>query len=390
MYRLQRSASPLRASWRWLVSILISTVLIELMHNGKANGQDVVAEGSGASIYQPEFPNLSRTIIGRQSGDSDEVRNNEPGKKKIQPGEKHYWKFPASELRRARSTEPLEVPLIGKRATDDFSDKGHVELRRQATDPVLHITLSTCSQPLPKGPQVNQPPAQLILLVSWKNPRPGEGSSADTHPVTVTEGYGRYDNPMSDDFYMTVEAPSNPDHEGSYSYEIAGSIDGPYSEYKDSTFLHALDTDSGAGLLITSSLTDQADPSSAQDWMKHGPRFSIFGHIANDTQFAGIRRSYCGLNRTAQIGGGSDVQSNTVNSIMESGITMLGGGTAKQQFYVGGLKKTSKYNFVLGLNTNYSKAGSGHPGGGGTVWKSIDITTKTGAVVPLNFVDCAR
>ena len=66
------------------------------------------------------------------------------------------------------------------------------------------------------------------------------------------------------------------------------------------------------------------------------------------------------------------------NASIETGITTFGGGAAKQLFYAGGLNGTSTYNVMLALQTNYTLAGSGHPGGGGTVWKSINVTTKTG------------
>ena len=343
-----------------------------------------VAQAARALIYEPDFPGIARTIIGRQNDNTrKELKNNVPGHGDVSLGTTDYWKFPSSELHGSGTNETAIIPPMQKRGSEGIGIGGHPELRRRDTEPWLHITLSVCSQPSPTDTKVNVPPPQLELLISWTNPAPGQGPNAQPSPVPITEGFGRYDNPMSDDLFIAVQAPSSSDYSGSYSYELAGSIDTPYADYQDHTFLHVLDSDAGAGLLITSNLTDSADPDLTEKWKNVGPRFNVFAHSANDTQFAGLRHSYCGLKKNAQIGGLASKPADPDKSSLETGLTTLGGGAAKQQFYVGGLNKSSEYLAILGLDTNYSSAGSGHPGGGGTVWKHINFTTKNGTSPPV-------
>ena len=368
-----------------------SDILMSSSH-GRAASEDVVggdgkrpplaairqaANAARDLIYEPIFPAVARTIIGRQEhSSSKDLRNNAPGEGTVSPGKIDYWRFPSSELHGMLSNEVLLVPPGQDRQGEGARSDRHRELKRQAAEPMLHLTLSVCTQPSPSGPQMNQPPPQLGFLVSWTNQEPGTGPDAHPSPVPVVEGFGRYDNPMSGDVYVAVQAPSATGYSGSYTYEITGSIDTPYSDYLDSTYLHILDSDAGAGLLITGNLTEPDDTEAIQRWIALGPRFSVFTQNTNDTQFAGVRRSYCGLENSAAAKvdvGGLDASSPPNG---QTGLTTFGGGAAKQQFYVGNLNRSSTYYAILGLQTNYSTAGSGHPGGGGTVWRHISITTK--------------
>lgn len=62
-------------------------------------------------------------------------------------------------------------------------------------------------------------------------------------------------------------------------------------------------------------------------------------------------------------------------------MTLNGGdGHAKQQFYVPGLNKSSSYQAIMALDSYYASSGNGTPTGGGTVWKAIDFTTKSGKI----------
>ena len=334
---------------------------------------------AAALLYESDFPGVVRSIVGRQSDASaTELNNNKPGSGTISPGQTQYWKFPADELHKPISDEEPLLPAFGRQEDDADAPPDYGELKRRDDEPWLHVTLSTCSQPLPASARAGQPPPPLNLLVSWKNPKPGTGPSADTSVVPLNEGYARYDNQMSSDLFIAIQAPSAGGYSGSYTYELAGSIDTPFAEYKDYPFHHAIDTDSGAGLFITSNLTDENDTPKIQEWLKLGPRFSIFVHNANDTQFSGIRRSFCGVKRNALLWGGFDAANSLTNLNVTSGMTTVGGGAAKQQFLAQGLNKTTTYSVILGLETNYSATGAGHPTGGGTLWRSINVTTKAG------------
>ena len=391
-------------NWRALLAsfVLLAFGLLGLCIGHSGNGESVARDGSyqqpkanqnsvggfhqvadavSSLIYEPSFPGLARTIIGRQDDTTaTDLKNNAPGKSSISPGQTQYWRFPSSELHGPGSNESPLVPSARQTFDDKERVQGRSELKRQAREPWLHITLSVCSQPVPSSAEVDQPPPQPKLLISWKNPKPGTGPSADTSVAPVMEGFGRYDNQMSGDLFIAVEALSATGYSGSYTYELAGSIDTPYADYQDATFLHALDSDSGAGLFVTSSLTDPGDAEALGVWEGIGPRFSIFAHNINDTQFSGIRRSYCGLRNNAQIGGGLGALDSSQSSGVETGIETFGGGAAKQLFYVGSMNKSSTYHAILGLESNYSVPGSGHPGGGGTVWRYINMTTKTGSL----------
>ena len=347
-------------------------------HRPSLSGLNQAVKAARTLVYEAEFPGIARTVLGRQSSASQDLKNNAPGTGKILPGSKDYWRFPSSELHGPRTDQKAQVPP-GLDDHPDGPESARMELKRQVADPWLHITLSVCTQPSPSDPQISAPPPQLELLVSWKNPEPGSGDSADTSSIPVVEGYGRYDNPMSNDVFIAVQAPSSTGYDGAYTYEIAGSIDTPYADYKDDVFLHSLDSDAGSALLITSNFTSQNDSSNLiAAWMDLGPRFSVFAHNTNDTQIQGLRRSYCGLKNSAQVKLSGSTPSDSQDSTIETGLTNFGGGAPKQQFYVGGLNRSSTYFAFLGLESNYSGVGSGHPSGGGTVWKYVSMTTKNG------------
>ena len=344
-----------------------------LGHRGKQRLQDPLRKDSDISelsSYEPEFPLISRSIIGRADDSQNEkLENNVPGRKSISPGDKQYWVFPATELHKDCSTEARIMPRgQGAWSCEDQPTK-HTDLKRQAADRRLYITLSVCTQPTPSGNNIDEPPPNLQLFISWTQPKPGSAGDGNTIPVDVTQGFGEYSNPQSQDVFIAVEALSNSNYSGQYGYELTGSIDARYSDYDDSESLYHIESDYQSGFFLSSNLTDSSDSHDPRldEYMKNDPPFSIFIHNENDTSIEGMRRSYCALNRSLAEG--------SQRYLAVANMTTIGGGEAKQQFYVSGLDKNSSYYATMALATNVSDKGDGHPTGGGMVWKSVKFST---------------
>ena len=333
-------------------------------------------------LYEPEFAGLGRSIIGRADAQVPQtLSNNVPGKLNINPGDVQYWTFPKTSLSAPLSSAtPVIPPNHDKRETaprTGYPENGarNAELkRRQNLDIRVHVTLNTCDQP---SAAPGTTPPQLRFFISQSNHNPGPNANdMSVNEVPVNGGFSYYTNPTSTDLYLGIAAPPGSSGlTGEYNYEITASIDAPYAFYEGYTNLYLVDSDSKAALFVSNNLTNGSNSSSASytEWMDSPPPFSVFVHNQNDPSILGLEQSYCGLKNKAQIQGGITDLAN-----VEVGMTTIGGGNPKQQFYVQGLNRSSSYHAFMALNTNYTTPGSGNVGGGGTVWNVTNFNTMSG------------
>lgn len=332
------------------------------------------------SSYEPEFPSMSRSIIGRQAAPGvNTMANNMPQQMSIAPGDTQCFMFPQTALDATPSLLTQKLPLssfgVDASLVCHAQDVGHTvsELRkRQASDHGLHITLSVCTQPSAMADNPNGPPPALELFVSQSGgvdcPGPTFNGQQNSHPANG--GFFNYSDCTSGDSYFAVSAPQTTGFSGNYSYELAASIDTPYTYYQDFQSLFFLDSDQNSSIFVTSNLTLSNSTTQQQAWMDSGSPYSIFMHDSSDVMIKGVLNSYCGLNNSAQLKSMADV---------EVDMTSLGGGFPKQQYYVPGLNKSTTYFAVMALNGNYTQSkGAGSPNGGGVVWQAITMTTKSG------------
>ena len=317
----------------------------------------------------PVYPAITR----RQDGTITSLKNNFPAQETISPGDEHYWEFPLSELHSPPFTEVPLVPSIPGRPSMS-EGTNHLELRKRE-DVELHITLAVCTQPSPSSSDIRTPPPQLYFSISFTNPRPRTGGKGSDFDVDVNNGFGTYSTKMSGPLHIAVAAPSDPSFTGSWTYDLTGSIDAKFHDYDNSSALHFVDSDTGAGLFVSGNLSERGDPTERSMWMNIGTPFSIFVHNANDTQLSGLERSYCGLKSYSQVTGNVK---RAAEDGTEVGMIDIGNGGPVQKFLVPGLNKSSSYRAFIGLETRYQDAGQGVPGGGGIVWKPIDFATKSG------------
>ena len=320
--------------------------------------------------YEPEFSTIARSIIGRVDDEPNiELKNNIPGRNQLSPGEKDYWVFPLTELYGHCSNDTRIMPRGEGPWPCVDGNANRAELKRRGSDRYLYITLSVCNQPTPSNNNVLEPPPPLKAFISWTQPKPGSAADPNTRDMEITEGFGEFRNPMSNHLFIGVEAVLNSSYSGKYGYELTGSIDALYSYYQDNESLYHVDSDYQSSFFVSSNLTESSNNNDPymQEYMANVPPFSLFIHNQNDTRIMGMRRSYCALNSSTT----GDSQNHSVTTTM----TRIGGGAAKQQFYVSGLNKSSSYYAIMALATNVTDKGDGHPTGGGMVWKSVQFTT---------------
>ena len=339
--------------------------------------------GKGSEVpYEPSFLPLSRSIIGRQDdGGNTPLLNNVPAKAQITPNQVLSFVFPSSALRASPATPTTIIPPQQKRLAE-VDDSSQVDLKRRqndSNDVQYHLTLSVCTQPSPSGGTASAPPPPLLIFFSYTNPDPLGGPNRP-QPIEVKDGFATFRDHTSDNVFIQVQAVEAPGYNGTYSFELTCSIDLPYAVVENTPNLNYIDSDSAGVMLTSSSLTDPftSDTSEADEWRKlSAAPFTVAVVNQNYTQMTGLMNSYCAFQNNTQVVGNFAGQN---KSNVDVGYSTIGDGALKQQFYVSGLNRSSSYFAIMGLPTNFSTAGPGQPGGGGTLWQAINFTTQTGIV----------
>lgn len=329
----------------------------------RLNGALDVDVGHDIDRYEPEFTGADRSIIGRAGKVNSALGNNAPGILNIGQSASQYWTFPSTTLFGPNSPQTPGLPSYfeGQNASVTPDAPGEIE---------LYISLTTCQQPLAKDSNPSSAPDQLKLYVSTSSNNQQPDKNNYNHDVRVDGGFGWLNISVKNDVYFGVYAPANEGYDGFYNYQLTASIDAFYaSSYSDAN-VYFVDSDTNSALLYTKKTTSTTNSSNStfQQWENRAPVFSLFVQNQNNPSMLGLQNSVCGLQNLAQIQGLPDV---------ETVMTAAGDGLPKQRFHVKNLNGSSTYYAIAAMIGNSTDQGSGVVGGGGTVWNSANITTKS-------------
>lgn len=312
--------------------------------------------------YEPEFTGADRSIIGRAGDVISALGNNAPGTLNIDQSASQYWMFPSTTLFGPKSPQTSGLPssFEGQNVSVTPDAPGEIE---------LYISLTTCQQPIAKVSNQSSAPDQLQLYVSTSSNNQQPDENNNDHVVPIDGGFGWLNISVKDNVYFGVYAPADDGYDGVYNYQLTASIDGFYASSYSDTFVSTVDSDTNSALLYTKNTTSTTNSSNStfQQWMNISP-FTLFVQNQENSSILGLRNSVCGLQNLAQIQGPPDV---------ETAMTAAGDGLPKQQFHVTNLNGSSAYYAIVAMIGNSTENGSGVVGGGGTVWNSANITTKS-------------
>ncbi|PYH86612.1 putative cora family metal ion transporter [Aspergillus uvarum CBS 121591] len=287
--------------------------------------------------------------------------NNQYQEGTLRLGETQHWYFPTDSI-------------AGDSANDTTSKRSKDIAKRSTT---IYLSLTACSKPtLNKSEDAtgsSSTVSQLQVFVSLSDTleKPGpDKDSAEQQVFVAEEGYMGTTLEADGNVYIGVTALNNTQYSGSYTYQIAVSTDAFFHDVNtEDQLLYLVDSDTKAALFTTKNLTET--DINAQDisiWMNKTPPYTMFANNLNSTAVSGLERSFCALDRLAQIG---------MNHV-ESSMTTRGDKLRpKEQLYATGLNKSSTYLGILARYGNSTSAGNGIIGGGGKVWKPMNFTTKT-------------
>ena len=314
-----------------------------------------------------------RHIITERADDGvSALANNDPASSNIQIGETQNWVFSKDAIDGQRGNTGTGLP--GEKPDNTELQPEVHELRRRQSGTKVYITLNTCLQPSSNTTNAIPPQLQMSISLSDSNQKPGPASG---NSITVDGGYAIFEVETNSDVYVGISAPNTTEFAGIWNYNIAASIDAPFHTFLDPEVknLYFVDSDNHAALLITNDTT-QALPNSTvyQEWMRLSPPWGVFASDQKDRSILGVERSFCGLRNTAQL-------ATNINNISNQNVAQMTnrglGGQPKEQFYITGLNATSQYWGMLVMEGNSTASGTGVVGGGGTVWASIDFSTKS-------------
>ena len=354
----------------------------------------------GSRGYAPDFQYFGRSLLGRQEAQEpqvNELKNNEKKDMEIAPGATTYFVFKRGQSRVIRSDDDSLEALEARGASNasgdnedrhgladqnvqngDDEDAGSSLYQRQAGNRVW-ISANTCRQPLPSGSETPKNHPQLVMFVSTSadNQRPGLDSTDDLKASQTTvpfeEGLASFDANTTSDIYVGVSAPPlSKDWDGSWSFELAASVDGPYHSYNaTNTFLYMIDTDSDSALFITYNISEP-NTNETDKWKENNP-FSMYAfEVGDQSAITGMEHSLCAL---------KDLFSNSSINTTTTITTKFGADLPKSQFHIHGLKNGTKYNGFLTVEGGKDVVRL--PGGetvraGGMVFQNFTFTTKAG------------
>ncbi|KAI1169825.1 stretch-activated Ca2+-permeable channel component-domain-containing protein [Nemania sp. FL0916] len=339
-------------------------------------------------LYEPEFPLLDRSIIGRVADGAAPLDVDQPMKSNINPKSTLVYVFEAASVSGRSAQEPgrlheLRRSLNGTQdhveGADDNDDGPRLDAdldRRQTPSRTLYISVNTCDQPARVSDQTIDPP-QLILYVSTSSENTSPGPEKDQgaqSTVIFDEGAAVYNISLDHDVYFSISAPVVSDDQFDtqlpYNFEVAVSLDGYYHSYdtSDEPNLYLVDSDASSALLTTRNFTNPA-PESISSFP-----YSVFVQNTQDVQINGLRKSYCGLSSWAQIRPLQNGNSQATVGLLQKGTA----NSTTQQFYVNGLNATANYTAIVALNTSLSiqKRQESGAAGGIVVYNPVPFSTK--------------
>lgn len=369
---------------------------------------DRVHQDFGA--YQAQFLGVDRSIVGR--ADTADVQvigivGNTPKNLNVQSSTSVWFSFeptptPAPQQRRSLADllPPRDVNDAGKLKAVNGQEEVQKDLpnyrrpedeehlsRRQKSTPTIYISVNTCLQPTFDSDDDNENPPQLTLHVQPQDPRYDTRSNPPSSITTqLSEGYANVTVDTSDPVFIGISAPDARKKGGSqdWNFDVAASTDGMYHSLIEQTNfnLYLIDSDPNAALLVTNGLEDWAHAQGMQGdvhaELEKGPPLDIFVRNINYTGIRGLSNSYCAVQKDPQVLGN---QGDSYTTGFEMGITHnQPGGLSEEQFYIPGLNKSSTYLGVAST-MNHTAEAYGEPivGGGGTLYPTMNFTTKRDA-----------
>lgn len=299
--------------------------------------------------YAPDFAYFARSLLGRQTGEVGQLKNDEKAEKDIAPENTVHFVLEKSQLQ-----------------------------ARQASESTVWVSANTCKQPLPGDNALSTGAPQLTLYVSTSadNQKPGPDSTVglvtNQSGIPFDNGYVSFELNTTSDVYIGVSAPKlNENWFGSWHFELAASTNSSYHSYnRTNPFLFMVDTDSESTLFITYSLADSNKAEDIAKWNNSNP-FAMYAFPAGRSPVTGMENSVCALKQ----------QFNSTNNItVETKITTkFGSGFPKSQFNVHNLSNAQTYNGYLVVEGNQDTVdlpGVGRVHGGGKVFQQFNWTTK--------------
>lgn len=263
--------------------------------------------------------------------------------------------------------------------TDDDLDDF---FKRQTSDDevLVYISINTCGQPK-ANKTIPSPFPQLTLYVSTATASPGPNANdADQIVLPLVEGFASTNLSANSDVYVAVQTPDIGNYTGGWTFELAGSIDGPYHNWnnwyptqgatKNWNPLLFVDSDTTSSLLITQNFTSlSTSPEINEKWEQSPNPFTLFA-FKDASAIDGMSQSFCGINTAAQQLG--KAPGNTTSSVTTRG----NGALPKGQFYITSLSGGTNYTVMMAMQGNSTMGGSGIVGGGGQVWPALTFLTK--------------
>ncbi|KAJ5693368.1 hypothetical protein N7462_002791 [Penicillium macrosclerotiorum] len=358
-------------------------------------GGPIISDGAGFPVALDSFNGLELRDTTGEEGDSAELDlvrrdypsdgtslgNNQYQNGTIEIGQILYFFVTKEVVNGNKSTGSVSgLPAhLSSRGLEYDSSNLRQELRKREgelvkRDTTVYLSMTTCSKPQSNSSTAPGSFPQLEIYYSTsglENPGPGKDDSEQTM-IEASGGFANASINASGDIFIALVAPNSTTYTGSYSYEIAASIDAPFhSVNDDDAFLYFVDADNSAALLVTDNLTQSdANSTNYKEWMSIKPPYMMFAHNVNSTALDGLQRSFCALNRLASLG--------RISNSTTVGMTSRGlGSKPKEQFYIQGLNRSSTYDGILAMRGNSTSWGNGIVGGGGQVWKAMNFTTKT-------------
>ncbi|CAG8034386.1 unnamed protein product [Penicillium salamii] len=338
--------------------------------NGESNGLDLVRR----------YPNNAKSL-----------GNNRFESSTLNIGDVLWYYLPKDVVNGPHAAAGVGLPAYVSDNNDETSSS-HESLKRHLAEratTTVYLSLTTCSKPHTNKTGAHGAFPQLEVYVSdSKNlEEPGPGKDDDLQVRhTAVGGYLGITKETDSDVFIGVAAPNTTDYTGSYTFQIAASIDEHFHKWVNDTNLYFIDADNSAALLVTNNLTEsESNSTNYEQWMNMVPPFTMFAHNVNNTALKGLERSFCALDSLSQVG--------RISNITEVGMTKRGlGNKPKEQFYITGLNRSSSYEGILAMIGNSTTSGNSIVGGGGSVWNPMTFETKAddNCAVLFNLTFCSE
>ncbi|RKF60867.1 Calcium influx-promoting protein ehs1 [Erysiphe neolycopersici] len=263
--------------------------------------------------------------------------------------------------------------------------KNSAEIIETGNKKTIYITVTTCLQPKPVSSSIVTPPPQLQIYISQSqsNRFPGPARSDNPNPdskqeiVNLVGGYALLTIEATSDVYLGVYATNNSNFVGTYSAQVAASVDAPYHYHEDNSEsnLFIADSDTDSVLFYTGPfIHDGTNTTLLREWVSSPLPFVIF--VAETSDFKnviGLENSYCGLEQNVKILT-PNLLATGIESNVATSVTMLGqSNLPRQQFLIDELKPGTEYMATLAI-ASHSYEGN-FVGGGGRVFRSLTFNT---------------